>query len=312
MADEFKLGVVQSPVVHGSTPQPEGPKLGVVLPDAAQTVITPPGLGVVPRELITIDMSSGIPAPMACVAGDVDWSRVHEIKRTWIAQKGKPGSDQVLRSVANEIYGLLHLPPPAIYRFESPLAAMLSMRHLARIYGIEVDHTPTMLEQLRAPISAYLGPIDQAKKRSDEFCRELSFALGVPVPSQLNSKFLDRFTDQITSAIGSLDASTRIFDPIPQRVFSWWTAIADSRCWWWPYSRFLVVSDDPVVHYDEDGREHRTDGPAVEFADGYAVYFYEGHRVPEQVILRPQSLTIDEIDGEKNSEIRRIMIAQFG
>ena len=92
----------------------------------------------------------------------------------------------------------------------------------------------------------------------------------------------------------------------------WWSAIKNSQFWWWPYPGFLVVSDNPVIHSDEDGRTHREDGPAVEFSDGYALYFYQGWQVPEQVILRPESLTIDEIEGEKNSEIRRIMIERFG
>jgi hypothetical protein len=168
------------------------------------------------------------------------------------------------------------------------------------------------LEQLKGSISMYLGPIDLAKKRNDEFSRELIAALAEPVASQVNAKFLDRFTDQITHVIGSLDASIRLFDPIPDWVRGWWSTIADSRCWWWPYSRFLVVADDPVVHVDEEGREHRADGPAVEFADCYALYFYQGWRVPEQVILRPETLSIDEIDGQKNAEIRRIMIECFG
>jgi hypothetical protein len=35
-------------------------------------------------------------------------------------------------------------------------------------------------------------------------------------------------------------------------------------------------------------------------------------RVPEKVILAPQSLTPNEIEKEANTEVRRVMIEQFG
>lgn len=240
MVDEFKLGVVQSQIVGGISQQQEGLKLGVVLPDAPAAALPPPGLGVVRRELIPTPHG----APTAPVLQEIDYSRIYELKRTWVNSKGQPGSDQVLRDVVSEVYSLSHLPPPAIYRFESPLAAMLAIRHVGHLHGIEVDHHYTPLEHLKGSISMYLGPIDQAKKRNDEFARVLIAALAEPVASQVNAMFLDRFTDQITSMIGSLSTSVRLFDPISQFVMRWWSAIAESRCWWWPYSRFLVVAEE--------------------------------------------------------------------
>jgi hypothetical protein len=39
---------------------------------------------------------------------------------------------------------------------------------------------------------------------------------------------------------------------------------------------------------------------------------WHGVRVPERVILRPAELTPQEILGERNAEIRRVMIERFG
>jgi hypothetical protein len=42
------------------------------------------------------------------------------------------------------------------------------------------------------------------------------------------------------------------------------------------------------------------------------VYAIHGVRVPEPIILRPDSITVQQIDGEQNAEVKRIMIDQYG
>lgn len=313
MDGDFKLGVVPTQVAaQGIAVPQEGPKLGVVSSGEAP-VLTPPGLGVVLRQPVTL-----VPAPLASFSSQPsnvpapDCSRIHELKRTWIASEKRPDSGEVLRNVLSEIYSLLSLPPPAIYRFKSPLAAMLGVRHIAHLHGVEVDHHDTPLHQLSYPISMYLGAVDNEKARSDDLCNELTLALEKPIQPQLNAKFLDSFTDQITGAIGPLNDSSRLFETIPYNVMTWWRGISKSRCWWWPYRSFVVVSDGPELHLDEDGRVHRTDGPAVDFADGYGLYFFRNFNVPERVVMHPESLTVDEIDKETNAEVRRIMIERLG
>jgi hypothetical protein len=48
------------------------------------------------------------------------------------------------------------------------------------------------------------------------------------------------------------------------------------------------------------------------YPDGWAIYAVHGVRVPEQVVMRPQSLAIAQIDGEANAEVRRVMLDLFG
>jgi hypothetical protein len=62
----------------------------------------------------------------------------------------------------------------------------------------------------------------------------------------------------------------------------------------------------------EQGRLHCADGPALQFRDGYAVYSYHGVRVPRQVVEAPDTVTVDQITGEPNAEVRRVMLERFG
>lgn len=96
--------------------------------------------------------------------------------------------------------------------------------------------------------------------------------------------------------------------------------IAESCNWWLPLGHFAICSDKHnVLNLDDQGRLHCEDGPALSFnrstlnADyDLHLYFMEGIKLTEQIIMHPETLTIAQIDKERNAEIRRIMINKFG
>ena len=62
----------------------------------------------------------------------------------------------------------------------------------------------------------------------------------------------------------------------------------------------------------ERPRLHGLDGPAVRFRDGWSVYAVRGVRVPEKIVEHPELVTVADIDGERNAEVRRVMLERFG
>ncbi|MBG0815261.1 DUF6745 domain-containing protein [Planomonospora sp. ID82291] len=93
------------------------------------------------------------------------------------------------------------------------------------------------------------------------------------------------------------------------RVFDLWAVLARSCGWWWPLDGSCVVSERPVAIRTRDGRLHDAEGPAVAYADGWAVHAWEGTRVPRWVITDP---TPDRIAREPNVEVRRCAIERIG
>jgi len=59
-------------------------------------------------------------------------------------------------------------------------------------------------------------------------------------------------------------------------------------------------------------RLHCADGPALEYPDGWKVYSWHGLRVPERIILSPETLTSAEVMSEPNAEMARVMIERMG
>ncbi|MFI7148599.1 DUF6745 domain-containing protein [Nonomuraea sp. NPDC050022] len=89
--------------------------------------------------------------------------------------------------------------------------------------------------------------------------------------------------------------------------------VARAAGWWWPFERVAVLCERPVsMHRDDLGRLHRATGPALAFADGFALYGWHGMPVPADFGAAMADLTPERIRQEENAELRRVMLEHFG
>ncbi len=83
--------------------------------------------------------------------------------------------------------------------------------------------------------------------------------------------------------------------------------------WWWPFEKVAILSERPCfLARDDQGHLHHEAGAAIEYPDGWGVYAWHGVKVPKDVILRPDGITVGKIDGETNTEVRRVMVERMG
>ena len=83
--------------------------------------------------------------------------------------------------------------------------------------------------------------------------------------------------------------------------------------WWMPYKEVCFVSErHNILKQDTQGRLHCEDGLAIGYPDGWGVYAWHGVRVPERVIMHPDTLTGQDIIEERNVEVRRVMMERMG
>lgn len=91
------------------------------------------------------------------------------------------------------------------------------------------------------------------------------------------------------------------------------TAVARAAGWWWPYEKAVVICERPVeLHRDEAGRLDRSDGPALAYPDGFALYAWHGMPVPAEFLAELAELTPRRIQEEENAELRRVMLEHYG
>ena len=77
--------------------------------------------------------------------------------------------------------------------------------------------------------------------------------------------------------------------------------------------KVCIVSDMPSkIHRDDRNRLHNLSGPAIEWRDGYHLYFANGVAVPEKIILHPEKLTKKDWMNQSNLEVRRVIQEQMG
>jgi hypothetical protein len=48
------------------------------------------------------------------------------------------------------------------------------------------------------------------------------------------------------------------------------------------------------------------------YRDGWGLYKWHGVTVPEDVVLRPESITVKTIERQRNTEARRVMLERYG
>ncbi|MHC4977036.1 MAG: DUF6745 domain-containing protein [Planctomycetota bacterium] len=99
--------------------------------------------------------------------------------------------------------------------------------------------------------------------------------------------------------------------------------------WWAPYEKAVILQHRHTeLHRDEEGRLHNESGPAVRYRDGWSVWAIHGVMVNEQIVMRPETLTVEQIKkGEvveppdqwggaelrfDGAEVKRIMRERFG
>ncbi|MGI5156985.1 DUF6745 domain-containing protein [Microbispora sp. CA-102843] len=137
---------------------------------------------------------------------------------------------------------------------------------------------------------------------------------------------VDRLVTEIRRAIGDLGGDVlrqaTLDAVLGQHDAPWLSAfegleglkrVARHAGWWWPYERVAIVTDRPAeLHLDDMGRLHRAEGPALSYADGFALHAWHGMPVPAGFGATMAALTSERIRAEENAELRRVMLEHFG
>ncbi len=203
-----------------------------------------------------------------------------------------------------------------------------------------------VLAQVRAQVSDQVLAQVRAQVR-DQVSAQVRAQVSDQVLAQVSAQVSDQVRDQVRDQVSD-QVRDQVRDQVSDQVRAWisyrwwWTAwgnqewwlswmdyfgqvinldiekvkpqidLAQSAHWWWPMAGVAIMCERPIqINRDERGRLHSETGPAVEYG-GWGVYAIHGVRLSEHIILRPETITVDEILAERNAEIRRVMIERYG
>lgn len=80
-----------------------------------------------------------------------------------------------------------------------------------------------------------------------------------------------------------------------------------------PFENTCIICDRPTkLTFDNEHRLHGEGEPAIEFADGYRLYYYRGVSLPEKYWVHPHHWQARWLLEEHNAELRRVLIQGIG
>lgn len=82
--------------------------------------------------------------------------------------------------------------------------------------------------------------------------------------------------------------------------------------YWLGEEMAIIVRRPHLLSLDRAGLLHSATGKCLEYRDGWGSYAWHGVRVPERVILAPETLTREDFFQEPNVEVRRVMQERMG
>ena len=79
------------------------------------------------------------------------------------------------------------------------------------------------------------------------------------------------------------------------------------------HEAFCILSEPPLVLTADDANlPHNDTGPFCRWSDGSQLYSVHNVRLPGWILEQPETITLEEIRGETNAEIKRIMREKYG
>jgi hypothetical protein len=84
--------------------------------------------------------------------------------------------------------------------------------------------------------------------------------------------------------------------------------------WFWAYDEVAVVTPMPSFSIrDQENRLHNLDGPSSGYKDSdFCTYNVHGVRVEKHVVENKHLITVEQIESETNTEVRRVLTELYG
>ena len=84
--------------------------------------------------------------------------------------------------------------------------------------------------------------------------------------------------------------------------------------WWFPYENYALIVERPIrLTVNESGRLHNESAMAIEYSDGWGMYYLNGVKVPEYLVMTSESeLSLDFYTKEKNADVKAEFVRKFG
>ena len=204
-----------------------------------------------------------------------------------------------------------------------PLDFEAAKKAVGKIYTAAGLQPPTVWYRMSSPLGcAVFATLLRSGLRSAQVRDQVRAQVGDQVWDQVWAQVRAQVGDQVWAQVyGSHDAAWLSYCDFFLREchlefvrkVEWLMELALHCGWWAPYRDAVILQErHNILRRDSQHRLHCEDGLACGYPDGWGVYAWHGVRIPERIIMQPETITVDQIRNESNVEIRRVMIERYG
>ena len=255
-----------------------------------------------------------------------------------IALSTEPVDRKKAKKVITDAYAAIGKKEPRVRFFRSPQAALRAVISEQQTSAMNSKRLLSQLsheERLRQTPESLLGQqvVHQLKSQIDSqlsaqlksylenelekpLWNHLVIQLRWHLISHLSSELYNQISPEVWASYGSwLDFCICVLNCTHnQQEWNVFQEIAQSCGWFYPFEKIAIVCDRPIkLSFDEQHRLHREGAPAIQFADQFQVYAYEGVSLPGKYgQLPPSQWQAHWILQERNVALRRILMQGIG
>jgi len=244
------------------------------------------------------------------------WTQIQLLKESVLKSQTDDISFENCKETIDEIWKSMGEKTPTVFQVDGPLAMVATYSLISNADGLKGSQLSSQLySQLRSQLYSQL--------RS-----QLYSQLDSQLSSQLYSQLYSQLRSQLDSQLQNFKNNYYIsfwwrawegwyqgakilgvkFDEEKLKMFNKWCGYCPIVL---PFKNLCIVCKNPIKVNWQNNLLHNEFGPSVEFKDGYKIYTLEGIQVDEQIVMNPESQTIEQINSETNADIKIIRINRY-
>ena len=270
---------------------------------------------------------------------DAQLDRIPEWVAKWtaIGLSTEPADFDAAAVGVRRCYRAAELPEPGIVlRLGSPLGAAIAWIMLATRDSQVASQVGTQVgsqvdsqvgSQVRKQVYSQVGSQVESQVESQvgsQVESQVESQVGGQVYSQVRKQVHSQVGGQVLRSYrgGNLWASWYAYVSFFRDVCHWDDRLLEAfaadeqhalNASWCIYGdRFAALADRPAELHLQEGRLHNEAGPSITWRDGWQLWHIDGVAVDEQIVIRPETQTLDQIHGEENAEVQRLRIDRYG
>jgi hypothetical protein len=254
---------------------------------------------------------------------------VYQAKWREMTLSTEPIDSTVVTPLLSDLYAQLGLPRPETHVFDSPYSALSSgifdqvghsircqlENRLENLLWALLKQEPLqdfddqLLRLTRSQFASHLGFLLQAQLKDQlaDDCRrrwlwnQLDNCLQPQLWQDCQGSWFDFFISVLNSSYN-------------EQTWKLLQTLGQHSGWIFPYSDLCIICARPTkLLLDEDDQFHAEGEPAIQFADGFAVYVYHGVRLPQKYgELLPSQWQSQWILEETNPELKQVLMQGIG